>query len=343
MKIALDAQLTVGTATGIGEYERGLIEALRRRGIDVVELCEPNLDPWRFDRRLLWDQILLPRRARTAGAQLLHCAAGTVPATAPLPLVVTVHDLAWLHVQSHAPAYARYYFGSFSLRGYRRAARIAVDSSFSRGELLDALAGYDPRRVDVVYPGVASDFCEIERGVVDRGSILAIGTVERRKNLEVLIRALANLRGARVVAVGPKTPYAAECLALAQALGVGDRLELRGYVTRSEVLALYATCAVVAVPSHYEGFGYAAAQALCAGVPCIVSDRSSLPEIAGKDAPIVPVDDAGAWTDALRAALNGEGDDAAAQARSRSIERFAWSASAATMENVYRAALLVDR
>ena len=51
MKVALDAQLTIGNATGIGEYVRGLTAALRRRGVDFVELCDPALDPWRFDRR----------------------------------------------------------------------------------------------------------------------------------------------------------------------------------------------------------------------------------------------------------------------------------------------------
>ena len=71
-------------------------------------------------------------------------------------------------------------------------------------------------------------------------------------------------------------------------LGVADRVEFRGYVERRELLELYAACAVVAVPSRYEGFGYAAAQALCAGTPCVVSDRGALPEVVAGDAPIVP-------------------------------------------------------
>ena len=107
MKIAIDAQLTVGTATGIGEYVTGLVSALRDRDVDVVELLEPNLDPWRFDRRVFWDQILLPQRARQSGADILHCASGTVPLTASLPTVVTVHDVAWLRVKrTHGPTRA---------------------------------------------------------------------------------------------------------------------------------------------------------------------------------------------------------------------------------------------
>jgi glycosyltransferase involved in cell wall biosynthesis len=340
MRVALDAQLTIGTATGIGEYVRGLAGALRRAGeVDVVELSEPRLDPWRFDRRVLWDQGLLARRARAAGADVLHCASGTVPLwSSRLPLVATVHDVAWLRVQSHARAYARYYFGAFSLERYRKVAQIAVDSEFSRGELALSLDGYDPARVHVVYPGVAEDFCRLSRRAGDGRTILVVGTVERRKNLEAAIRVLPQLDGACVVSVGPPTPYRDECGALAQGLGVADRVTFRGYVARADLLELYATCGVVAVPSRYEGFGYAAAQALCSGAPCVVSDRGALPEIVGSDAPVVPVDDRAAWRDALERALAGHDDACAAAARDRSIARYAWAASARAMVDVYRAA-----
>jgi glycosyltransferase involved in cell wall biosynthesis len=338
VKVALDAQLTVGTATGIGEYVRGLAAALRRRGFAIVELREPGLDPWRFDRRVIWDQVLLPMRARASGATLLHCAAGTVPWATRLPVVVTVHDVAWLEAQAHARAYARYYFGKFSLARYRRAAQIVVDSTFSRNALLRLLDGFDERRVHVVYPGVAEDFAALVRSAGDRRTILCVGTIERRKNLEVVIRALPQLRGARLLAVGPHTPYAAQCAALARSLGVADRFEMPGYVTREALLSLYAECAVVAVPSRYEGFGYAAAQALCAGVPCVVSDQSSLPEVVAGDAPIVGVADVDAWVAALGASLRGDDDPRAAHLRAGAIARFSWEAAATGMEAIYAAA-----
>lgn len=340
MKVAVDAQLAVGTATGIGEYVRGLTEALRAQGVDVVELSEPDLDPWRFDRRVYWDQVLLPRRAKRSGADVLHCASGTVPLAVNMPVIVTVHDVAWLRrVQAHARPYARYYFGAFSLDRYRRAERIVVDSKFSRSELLWVLDGYDAWRVHVVYPGVAQDFCTLERRGGDGQTILVVGTVERRKNLDVVVRALAGLPRARVVCVGPATPYQDECRNLAGVLGVNDRIEFRGYVSREELLELYSTCAVVALPSRYEGFGYPAAQALCTGAPCVVSDQSALPEVVGKDARVVPVDDVHAWVEALGAALQGADDERAAKSRAGAIDRLAWPASAKSMRDVYKAAL----
>ena len=340
MIVALDMQLARGTSTGIGEYARGLAQSLREQGVQIVELDAPGLDPWRFDRRVLWDQVLLPRRALSSGADLLHCASGTMPISLKLPCVVTVHDVAWLKVQSHTRPYARLYFGRIALAQYARAAAIAVDSEFSRNELMDVL-DVPAARVHVVYPGVARDFCELERRPDGLQTVLVPGTVEKRKNLEVLIRALPALPQARIVSTGPFTPYKDECDRLAAQLGVSDRIEFRGYVDRGELLALYSSCALVAVPSRYEGFGYAAAQALCAGVPAVVSDRASLPEVAGGGAPIVPAEDAAAWSGALASIIADPGgaNARAAATRARSIARFSWDASASKMIAMYRSAL----
>ena len=342
MRVALDMQLALGSATGIGEYVRGLSAALRAEGVDIVELQEPKLDPWRFDRRVAWDQILLPQRARASGAALLHCASGTMPLRLPMPAVVTVHDVAWLKVQRHTRPYARYYFGAFALQRYKHAAAIAVDSAFSRAELLDVLDdGVPVERVHVVYPGVAADFCAVRRSPSNAHTILVPGTVERRKNLEVLVRALSSLPNARIVSVGPFTPYRDECERLANELRVGDRLEFRGYVEREELLRLYATCALVAVPSRYEGFGYAAAQALCAGVPLIVSDRSSLPEVVQRSAPIVTASDEEEWSSAIAEILNDpqSAEQHANAQRETATARYAWNASAQAMLLVYKSAL----
>jgi glycosyltransferase involved in cell wall biosynthesis len=340
MRVGLDAQLALGTATGIGEYVAGLVPALREAGVDAVELADPRWDPWRFDRRVVWDQVLLPRAARRARVEVLHCAAGTMPLLRTLPVVVTVHDLAWLRVQQHARVYARAYFGDFQTARYRGARRVVTDSHFTRDELL----GYtrvDPARVDVVELGVTADVAAVVRAPQDPPLVLAVGTVERRKNLAILVRALAALPAARLVSAGPFTPYRDECLALAHELGVADRFELRGYVTRGELLELYARAAVAAVPSRYEGFGYGAAHALCAGIPVVAADSSSLPEVVGEAGPLVGPDDLAGWVDALRAILEhrAAAEARAAAARRAAIARFSWAAAARAMSAVYRRAL----
>jgi glycosyltransferase involved in cell wall biosynthesis len=333
--VALDTQLAVGTATGAGVYQRDLDAALREAGVDVRALCARWLDPWRFDRRVLWDQVLLPLQAARSGATLLHASAGTMPVLRTLPVVVTVHDVAWLRVQAHARAYARAYFGAVQARAYRTAAAIVCDSHFSASEyrvLVDP--GVNPA---VVYPGVDGRFATIVRNPGDAPFALVVGTVEERKNLLVLVEALPALPPLRIVSVGPPTPYADAVRTRAAELGVTDRLDLRGYVTRAELDDLYARAACALIPSRYEGFGYALAEALCSGLPAIAARSSSLVEVAADAVPLVDPDDVAGWVEAITALLadRDRAERDAAARRASSVARFAWRNAAAAMIEVY--------
>ena len=342
MKVALDAQLSVGTSTGIGEYVQGLLQSLPSAGVALAVLREPRLNPWRFDRRILWDQVLLPARAARSGAELLHCASGTMPRFCKTPIVTTVHDVAWLKVQTHARSYARYYFGRITLASYKRARLLLVDSRFSRNELLSVYDG-DPNQVIVIYPGVAPDFAAVQRRRVPQATVLVVGTVERRKNLEVIIRALPQIRTpVHVLVAGPPTPYLRTCQVLAQDLGVAERMQWLGYVTRAQLLQLYATSTLAVVPSAYEGFGYAVAQALVAGVPVISSNAASLPEVAQGDAPLLDPHDAQTWAVHMQAVLdNPDHSEEAAQARRVSAAaRFSLETAARALKDAYARALV---
>jgi len=338
MIVALDTQLALGTATGIGVYQRDLALALRAHGVDVRALQAPGLDPWRFDRRVLWDQIALPLAAARSGAQVLHASAGTMPFVRTLPTVVTVHDMAWLRVQAHTPFYARAYFGAAMRRMYRTAAAIVVDSEFSRDEYAE-LSG-DTRPATVVYPGVDARFAAIVRRPDAEPFVLVVGTVERRKNLLCAVEAVAAIPGLRLIAVGPPTPYQAEVQARIAQRGIGDRVELRGFVDRATVDDLYARATVALVPSRYEGFGYALAEARCAGLPFIAARTSSLVEVAQDAGPLLDPDDTAAWTTALCAVLaDREGAELRAHAaRAQAQARFAWPVAAALLAAVYERA-----
>jgi glycosyltransferase involved in cell wall biosynthesis len=340
MRIALDAQLAIGTATGIGEYVCGLVSALRGLGVEVAPLAWEGCDPWRFDRRVLWDQCILPVRAVLARADLLHCASGTMPFACGLPMIVTVHDVAWLRVQAHARPYARAYFGKYALARYRHARRILVDSRFSRDELTQC-ADLDPARIDVVYPGVAEEIMHLSRRPAEKPFILAVGTVEKRKNLEVAIRALSALDGVSLISVGPFTPYREECERVARECGVYHRVSFRGYVTRDELLRLYAQAWVAVIPSLYEGFGYGVAQAMCAGVPFIAANASSLPEVAGEAGELLDPCDVEAWASALARVLGAarRANTRAASLRAAANERFSWRAAGMATLEAYRKAL----
>jgi glycosyltransferase involved in cell wall biosynthesis len=300
----------------------------------VRALAAPWLDPWRFDRRVAWDQVLFPLLAARSGAAVIHAASGTMPLVASAPVVVTVHDMAWQRVQAHTRAYARAYFGTLMRARYRRAAAVIADSHFSAGEFCE-LVGRDD--VHVVYPGVNERFAAIARAPAAEPFALAVGTIERRKHLIRAVETVAALPGLRLIAVGPFTDYADEVRARIASLGVAHRVELRGYVERAELDALYAGATFALVPSRYEGFGYAVAEALCAGLPAIAARTSSLIEVAGADAPLIDPDDGDAWIDAARALLadRDAAEQRAAAARPRAIARFAWSTAAAQCAAIY--------
>ncbi|MDP9104896.1 MAG: glycosyltransferase family 4 protein [Candidatus Eremiobacteraeota bacterium] len=335
MIVALDTQLAVGTATGIGVYQRDLANALRTEHVDVRALNAPWLNPWRFDRRVLWDQALLPLAAARSGANLLHASAGTMPFVRTLPTIVTVHDLAWHRVQSHTRSYARTYFGALQARAYKHAAAIICDSNFSANEYHELLE--PDRAIDVVYPGVKERFAEIKRRPDASPFALVVGTVEARKNLLILIEALPALPTLRIISVGPPTPYADAVRTRAAELNVADRLELRGYIDREQLDDLYARATCALIPSRYEGFGYALAEAMCAGVPAVAARSSSLVEVADGEISLISPDDASVWIEAIRALL-GDRDRAQHHAdtlRVRMIPRFAWSTAASQMQAVY--------
>jgi glycosyltransferase involved in cell wall biosynthesis len=340
VRVALDTQLAVGTATGIGVYQRDLARALIASGTEVRALRFPALDPWRFDRRVVWDQAILPLLAARSGADVLHAASGTLPLVRVLPTVVTVHDMAWLRVQAHTRAYARAYFGTLMKRLYRGAAAVMTDSAFARDEFL-ALAG-TRADVHVVYPGVDERFAAIVRRPRARPLALVVGTVERRKNLLRAVELLPAVPELDLVAVGPPTPYLDEVRARIGELGLGGRVTLLGYVGVAELDALYAKATLALVPSRYEGFGYALAEALCAGLPVVAARSSSLVEVAGDDATLADPDDTNAWIEAVRAILadRDAADARAAVIRARAAARFSWTLAAAACNAIYES---VDR
>ena len=336
MIVALDAQLAVGTATGIGTYVRDVESALMRAGVHVQPLRAPRLDPWRFDRRALWDQVLLPWQAARSGATVLHAASGTLPLVRTLPTVLTVHDMAWHRAQDYARAYARMYFGTLQCRAYRNADAIVCDSAFTAAELRE-ITGI-AKQIEVIHPGVDARFAALERAPDAQPFALVVGTVEPRKNLLVLVEALARVPGLRIVSIGPHTTYAASVQRRAAELGVGDRLDLRGYVTREQADELYRTAALALIPSRYEGFGYALAEAMCAGVPVIASRSSSLIEVAADTVPLCNPDEVDAWSSAIAdvLAVRDAAERAAAARRAESVRRFDWDDVAQRMIPIYQ-------
>lgn len=340
LRVAFETQFAYGTPTGLGVYARQLGNALQRRqDVEVVEICNPRHDVWRFDRRVVWDQVTAPRLVARAQPDVTHFTGGTLPLRAPHPCVVTLHDLAWLHRAVPARLYAQWYFGGLQRRLVKQADRVATDTHSARQDMLEQLH-FDPARVAVTGAGVEDAYFGLQREIVtDAPYVLAVGTVEERKDLATALRMLVKHPDLRLICAGPQTPYAQRLLRLATQLGVAARFEMRGYITEGALQSLYAGALALVFPSRYEGFGLPPLQALAAQVPVLASDIPVLREVLSDCAWFATPRDSEAFSDAL-SEIRAGGDVALRLERGRMWARqFTWAAVAERTVRLYRSLL----
>lgn len=337
LRVALETQFAYGTPTGLGVYAAGLHAALRQRDdVEVIEVADAAASVWSFPRRILWDQVSAPRRARAARPDVTHFTGGTLPLRAPHPCVLTLHDVAWLRGAVPARMYARWYFGRLQRTLVTQADRIAADSQAARSELLQQVR-LQPQHVIVTGAGVEESYFGVERNVAQPPYLLNVGTVEQRKNLAAALPLLVEHPDLVLVSAGPHTPYARELRHAAQGLGVEDRLRLLGFVAPDALLALYAGALAFVFPSTYEGFGLPPLQALAAGLPVIAADIAVLREVLDSCAWFAAPSDQDALVRALREIRNGGTAVDARVAAGRSWARgYTWSAVADRMTRLYR-------
>ncbi|GEM_PF-43980 len=270
------------------------------------------------------------------------------------PGVATIHDLSWLRYPQYHPVERVRFLERHLPATLDRAAALIVDSATVRDEL-ETVLGVDPRRVHVVPLGVDAIFHPrrddelapvlVRHGLVPRGYLLVVATLEPRKNLIRLVQAYAG-RDARLRARLPLAVVGARGWLddeLGRALEPLERRgEVRrlGYVPEDDLAALHAGAAGFALPSLYEGFGLPVLEAMASGVPVLTSAGGALAEVAGDAALLVdPLD-----VDSIRTGLERlVGDVAWREAAARRglglAAGYAWSRCIEATLDVYRTAL----
>ena len=215
-----------------------------------------------------------------------------------------------------------------------------VPSAHTRDRLLARVPGLDAERIALTPYGVDPRFSP---GAGPRDAapyLLAVGTLQPRKNLEGALRAFEQLVAGgvehRLVVAGARGWRDDELLARVARSPAGSRIELLGHVGDDELVALYRGAGCLLYPSRAEGFGFPPLEAMACGTPVVCSAEGSLGEVVGSAALVVAPDDHRALAAAVRRALD---EPAPLRAAGRAhVRGFSWDRCAELTVRAYRAA-----
>lgn len=330
MRIAIDARLPYYVQGGIASYVRALMTRLplqdsandylmlhaRRAELLPVAPGARSMRCWtpahhRLERMALAAE-LWPHRP-----QLLHSPDFICPLSAGWRSVITIHDLTFLIYPQFLTAESRRYYNNQITASVRGAHAILADSEATRQDILQRLPvpGAVVHTVHLAQdPHFAPQPPQVVAAMRSRHALpdeylLFVGTFEPRKNLPALLRAYALVRqqlpdAPVLVLAGNSGWLQPELETQAAALHLQNRLLLRPDFPAADLPALYTGASVLALPSHYEGFGLPVLEAMACGTPVVISDRGSLPEIAGGAAISCAPDDDASIADAMQRALS---------------------------------------
>lgn len=343
-----DAGPLLDPPTGVGRYTSELASALEVRGIKLRRYAvawggnpPAEVRRIRMPARLAhktWRAFGRPSVERSTGeVDLVHATNYVLPPT-KAPGVVTIHDLTFLRDVV--------YPGGQRLRelvpeSLRRAARVITPSAAIADELAEK-CGYDRDKISVTHEGVSEEFfaasplpdTALGRLGIPGRFVVAVGTIEPRKNLRTLLSAWKNadLDGYTLVIAGPK--------GWGPGLPETPGVVLTGWVGDSILPGLYAAADAFCYPSLYEGFGLPPVEAMAAGTPVVAGAYSAAPEILGSAALIVDPLDVEALSEALRKALTDDATRAQLRLAGRATAAaYTWDATAKATIACYRSVI----
>ena len=282
-----------------------------------VESMEPDGALWRRLNRL-WRWWHVSKDAKRGDVELYHGLSNSLPyglARRGIRSVVTIHDLRFIRYPNHFNIIDRILREFMMRSACRRADRIIAASETTKRDLRKLLR-VNPEKIDVVYQGCDTRYSEEisdeqvaavrEKYQLPKNYILNVGEIEERKNIGLIIEALAELpENIELVVAGKQTSYTKRLKRRIKSLGVEKRVHFRN-VAQNDKPALYKGADIFVYPSHFEGFAVEILEALSVGVPVIATRGSSLEEAGGNKTIYVSPRDCGEMVDAIELILANE-------------------------------------
>jgi glycosyltransferase involved in cell wall biosynthesis len=354
MRLGLDVRLTYSVGGGIAKYIRRLaadlpalapahehIHLYRRGHAETFSPQAQRVDCWTPAHHWL-ETIALAVEAAPQRLDLLHSPDFIPPLWGYRRSLITVHDLTFLRYPEFlTPESRRYYNGHIHL-AVKMADAISADSHATKDDLVN-LVSAPPEKITVIHLGLDPEFRALAGEVVTQtlsrldltpGYILFVGTFEPRKNIPGLFAAYFRLRklmpdAPPLVLVGHKGWLFDATNSVMHDLGLEKQVYFFENLPAADLPAVYNGASLFVLPSHYEGFGFPVLEAMGCGVPCIIADRASLPEIAGDAALKVNPDDPDDIAAALHRALTDSAlRDSMRQKGLEQVKKFTWEKTA---------------
>jgi glycosyltransferase involved in cell wall biosynthesis len=316
---------------------------------DGMVMRRASLDTESPLRRILWEQGLQP--FQLGEFDLYHAMAFVAPLLLTKPSVVTIYDLSFIHYPQVLSSARRLYLRLLTGLTCQRARRVMAISQSTARDLTLSL-GVPANKIDVAACGYnterfkplpAHEIAAFKRAKnLPDQFWLFVGTLEPRKNLPVLLNAYAALPANErlpLILGGGKGWQYDDIFDTIKRHRLEDSVSLPGFIPSEELPLWYNSAQVFIYPSVFEGFGLPVLEAMACGTPVIVSDASSLPEVAGDAGMCVPPQDVDAWTNALRRARNdAEWRQRASEQGLYEARRYHWQGTAeATIKSYQRA------
>ncbi len=375
MRIGYDGKRAINNMTGLGNYSRLIIESVAKEfpSDEILVYAPENRDnpriaSWsglhnvskRFPKhgeakfgKSLWRTFGLTSSVRRDKADIFHGLSNELPLNirnSGIPSVVTIHDVIYRTLPYCYKAADRLLYDLKYGRSCRNASAIIAISECTKRDII-RFYNVAEEKIEVIYQGCDSSFTTIEGKDalhtemellsslhLPERYLIQVGTIERRKNALLSVRALAALpdKKLQLVLVGRPTSYLDKVMEEAKRLRVADRIAVRSDIPFSHLPTAVRNAEIALYPSYYEGFGLPVLEAISCGIPVVAATGSCLEEAGGEKTIYVAPDDVQAMKDALEGILSNK--QMAAEMRESGLRyatRFSNDAVASKTHQVY--------